>query len=90
MPPSSGSIGGSTEPACGKARNVWSPCLCAYLDFSVPSSDQAATIPSSTLTATGPQTVSFSGTKHFQHDEGGGLITKVDYDWTMSITFKCH
>ncbi len=62
-------------------------CLFPYIDFPVPTADTTTNIPLSKFTATGPQTISFSGTKHFTRAEYVGTTT-VDYDWTMSITYE--
>ena len=63
-------------------------CLFPYLLFNVPPDEQVATVPVSKFTATGPQTISFSGTKHMEHEVLPGYPDKMDYTWSMSITYE--
>src|SRR6267142_5515609 len=64
-------------------------CLFPYVLFTLPPEETVKEIPVSQFTATGPQTITFSGTKHFKRVDIGAYVTTLDYDWTMSITYQC-
>lgn len=63
-------------------------CEFPYMLFSVPPDETAVDVPLPKFTGTGPQTISFSGSKHFEHEDIAGYPNKMDYTWSMSITYQ--
>ena len=64
-----------------------------YIDLPTPAQNASGltvTLPSSAPYGAGAYVLklTFSGTKHFERVEFGDVKTTLDYDWTMSITFK--
>jgi hypothetical protein len=63
-------------------------CIFDYILFQVPVDEQVSSEPVSKFTATGPQTVSFSGTKHMERPSLTTGVDTMDYTWSMSITYQ--
>jgi hypothetical protein len=74
----SGDDGGS-DPECWVLSDV------TFTDDSDDYTKQ--TQPLSTFTGYGPQTIAFSGNKHFSRTEFDGSTTTLEYSWTFSIEF---
>jgi hypothetical protein len=74
----SGDDGGS-DPECWVLSDV--------LFTDDPDGYTKQTQPLSTFTGYGPQTIIFSGSKHFSRTEFDGSTTSLDYSWTFSIEF---
>jgi hypothetical protein len=76
------------DPEIGVASGSYQTnCIFPYIHFTFPPAEAQASIPLYKFTNTKEQTISFSGNKHFERNEYGGYKTKLDYQWTMSVTY---
>ncbi len=77
------------DPEIGVASGSYqTDCSFPYIHFSPQPDDWKASEPLFKFTQKGEQTISFSGNKHYERDEGGGgYKTTLDYQWSLSIKF---
>jgi hypothetical protein len=76
------------DPEIGVASGSYqTECSFPYIHFSPQPDDWKASEPMFKFTQTGEHTISFTGNKHYERDEYGGYKTKLDYQWSLFITF---
>jgi hypothetical protein len=86
------------DPASGQATLDWSlldPAVGFHNDFScyvvieghVPDEAESQTVPLAKLFSPDPQTFTFSGSLHLDHDITG-RVASIDYDWNLSLTVQ--
>lgn len=73
-----GFVSGGVDPNC-----MFTPYIAGELSWD----ETAQSQPFSTFTAVGPQTISFSGARHFTVSNFAGG-SELDYTWNFSITFE--
>jgi hypothetical protein len=79
---------GINDPDIGWVSGGPDPNGCSVFGFgfAFPYAETAQSRPLTTFTNTGPQTISFSGSKHFELSQLG-LTQTLDYSWSFSVTF---
>jgi hypothetical protein len=76
------------SPEIGVASGSYpTECVFPYIYFSFPLARATKSESVFKFTGTGQQTISTSGTEHFERVEFGDLTTTLDYTWSLSLTF---